>query len=109
MKVLVIGHPEAVLGFSLAGVQGVAVSTAEETNKALDEALATADVGIVLVTQNVSNLVQGRMDDSRAGRCERGTTFFERRIAPRNRCKNLAPVDWEFTLEWNRYLYDTRR
>ncbi len=65
MKVLVIGHPEAVLGFSLAGVQGVAVSTAEETNKALDEALVTPDVGIVLVTQDVSDLVQGRMDDLR--------------------------------------------
>jgi V/A-type H+/Na+-transporting ATPase subunit F len=65
MKVLVIGHPEAVLGFSLAGVQGVAVSTAEETNKALDEALATEDVGIVLITQDVSDLIQGRMDDLR--------------------------------------------
>lgn len=65
MKVLVIGHPEAVLGFSLAGVQGIAVSTAEETNKALDDALVTPDIGIVLVTQDVSNLVQGRMDDLR--------------------------------------------
>jgi vacuolar-type H+-ATPase subunit F/Vma7 len=65
MKVLVIGHPEAVLGFSLAGVQGIAVSTAEETNKALDDALVTPDIGIVLVTQDVSNLVQERMDDLR--------------------------------------------
>lgn len=65
MKVLVIGHPEAVLGFSLAGVQGVAVTTPEETNKALDEALVSRDVGIILVTQDVSNQIQGRMDDLR--------------------------------------------
>lgn len=65
MKVLVIGHPQAVLGFSLSGVQGMAVTTADETNQALDEALARNDIGIVLVTQDVSALVQGRMDDLR--------------------------------------------
>jgi len=65
MKVLVIGHPEAVLGFSLAGVQGISVTTAEETNAALDEALTLKDVGIVLVTQDVSDLIQARMDDLR--------------------------------------------
>jgi V/A-type H+/Na+-transporting ATPase subunit F len=65
MKVLVIGHPQAVLGFSLSGVQGIAVSTADETNQAIDEALAREDVGIILVTQDVSSLVQSRMDDLR--------------------------------------------
>lgn len=62
MKVLVIGHPEAVLGFSLVGVQGKAASTAEEANQALDSALATEGVGIVLVTQDVSKLIEARMD-----------------------------------------------
>jgi vacuolar-type H+-ATPase subunit F/Vma7 len=65
MKVLVIGHPEAVLGFSLAGVQGIAVSSPEETNKALDEALLSEDIGIILVTQDVSSQIQSRMDDLR--------------------------------------------
>jgi vacuolar-type H+-ATPase subunit F/Vma7 len=65
MKVLVIGHPEAVLGFSLAGVNGVTVSTVEETNKALDEALASTDIGIILITQDVSSLIQTRMDQLR--------------------------------------------
>ena len=63
MKVLVIGHPEAVLGFSLVGVQGQAATTAEEVNQALDEALAPHDIGIVLVTQDVSRLIEARMDD----------------------------------------------
>jgi vacuolar-type H+-ATPase subunit F/Vma7 len=62
MKVLVIGHPEAVLGFSLVGVQGQAASTAEEANQALDSALAAEGVGIVLVTQDVSKLIEARMD-----------------------------------------------
>ena len=63
MKVLVIGHPNAVLGFSLAGVHGQAVTTSEELNQALDTALAAKDVGIILVTQDVAKLVQARMDD----------------------------------------------
>jgi vacuolar-type H+-ATPase subunit F/Vma7 len=63
MKVLVIGHPEAVLGFSLVGVAGKAVSTAAEANQALDEALSSSDIGIILVTQDVSKLIEARMDN----------------------------------------------
>jgi V/A-type H+/Na+-transporting ATPase subunit F len=62
MKVLVIGHPEAVLGFSLAGVGGRVASTADEVNQALDEAQASKDVGIVLVTQDVAELIPARME-----------------------------------------------
>ena len=62
MKILVIGHPEAVLGFSLAGVGGRAAATAAEVNQALDEAQASKDVGIVLVTQDVAKLIPARME-----------------------------------------------
>jgi V/A-type H+-transporting ATPase subunit F len=62
MKVLVIGHPEAVLGFSLAGVGGRVATTADEVNQALDEAQASKDVGIVLVTQDVAQLIPARME-----------------------------------------------
>jgi V/A-type H+-transporting ATPase subunit F len=65
MKVLVIGHPEAVLGFSLAGVEGISVSTPEEINKALDDALQTEEIGIILITQDASSLIQTRMDELR--------------------------------------------
>ena len=63
MKVLVLGHPEAVLGFSLAGVNGRAVTTAEEADRALDEGLGDHDTGIILVTQDVARLIQTRMDE----------------------------------------------
>jgi V/A-type H+-transporting ATPase subunit F len=63
VKVLVIGHPEAVLGFSLAGVNGRAVTSAEEANKALDEALASKENGIILVTQDIAHMVQERVED----------------------------------------------
>ncbi len=63
MKVLVIGHPEAVLGFSLAGVNGQAVTTAEEAGRALDVALASKEIGIVLVTQDIAGMLQARVED----------------------------------------------
>ncbi len=62
MKVMVIGHPDAVLGFSLVGVQGVPATTPTEANRALDEALSRPDVGIILVTDDISAKIQGRMD-----------------------------------------------
>jgi len=63
MKVRVIGHSDAVLGFSLAGVSGRVVTRAVDTNQALDEALASKEIGIILVTQDVARLIQTRMDD----------------------------------------------
>ena len=62
MKILVIGHPDAVLGFSLAGVGGIPAATADEVNKALDEAQADKDIGIVLVTQEVAAMIPARME-----------------------------------------------
>ena len=63
MKILVIGHPDAVLGFSLAGVGGKVALTADAVNQALDEAQAAKDVGIVLVTQEVAALIPARMEN----------------------------------------------
>lgn len=62
MKVLVIGHPEAVLGFSLVGVQGQVATSAAEVHQALDDALSAPSVGIVLVTEDVAGLIEVRMD-----------------------------------------------
>jgi V/A-type H+-transporting ATPase subunit F len=61
MRILVIGHPEAVLGFSLVGVHGQAATSAEEVNQALDNALSSPAVGIILVTQDVAELIEPRM------------------------------------------------
>lgn len=62
MKLMVVGNPDAVLGFSLVGVGGRPATTAEEVNRALDEVLATPDVGIILVTEDASLLAGTRMD-----------------------------------------------
>lgn len=61
MRILVIGHPEAVLGFSLVGVHGQVATSADEVNQALDDALASPEVGIILVTEDVARLIEPRM------------------------------------------------
>jgi V/A-type H+-transporting ATPase subunit F len=63
MKVQVIGHPEAVLGFSLVGMEGQVATNTEEANQALDNALATKDIGIILITQDVAGWIESRMDE----------------------------------------------
>ena len=62
---MVVGHRDAVLGFSLAGVPGLIATTAQEVDQALDDVLAIPDVGIVLVTDDVGSLIEGRMDQLR--------------------------------------------
>jgi vacuolar-type H+-ATPase subunit F/Vma7 len=65
MKLMVIGNPAAVLGFSLVGVDGRVATTAEDANQALDTILAAPDVGIVLVTEDISALIEARMESLR--------------------------------------------
>jgi V/A-type H+/Na+-transporting ATPase subunit F len=63
MRILVIGHPEAVLGYSLVGVEGKQATSADEANQALDNALADSTIGIILVTGDVSAMIRSRMDN----------------------------------------------
>lgn len=58
---MVIGHPEAVLGFSLVGLHGKPAASAAEANLALDSVLQDPEVGIVLVTSDVAALIGSRM------------------------------------------------
>lgn len=60
MKIRVIGHLQAVQGFALVGLHGVHAKTETEVNQALDEALADAETGIVIMTSDAADLVRNR-------------------------------------------------
>jgi V/A-type H+/Na+-transporting ATPase subunit F len=62
MKVFVIGHPEAVLGFSLVGLPVQVATSAGEANQALDGVLEDPTIGIVIVTSDVAALIEPRMN-----------------------------------------------
>ena len=65
MNVRIIGHPEAVQGFALVGIQGEIALNAEEANAALDNALAIKDVGIILVTDDAAAMIESRIEVQR--------------------------------------------
>lgn len=62
MKVVVIADQDAVVGFSLAGVQGFIVETEEETRKAFEQATTMKDVGILLMTERIAQLIREKVD-----------------------------------------------
>jgi V/A-type H+-transporting ATPase subunit F len=63
MQLLVIGPPDAVLGFSLVGVQGQSVTSAAEASQALETALSNPEVGIILITEDLAKLIEPRMQE----------------------------------------------
>lgn len=65
MKIVVVGHPDAVLGFSLVGVRGYVATTEKGADAAMDAAQADADVGIILITESTADLIRGRVDQLR--------------------------------------------
>ena len=63
MRIWVVGNEDATLGFSLVGVDGRAVHDAEELRLALDEALADASIGRLLVTRDGAGWARLRIDE----------------------------------------------
>lgn len=62
MRTIVIADEDTVLGFSLAGVQGVIVSTEEETRQAFEQATRQEGVGIVVLTERVAQHIREAVD-----------------------------------------------
>lgn len=65
MKIVVIGNQEAVLGFSLVGVEGKVATSVMEINRLLDEVLLDREVGIVLITSEAAAKIELRMNELR--------------------------------------------
>ena len=59
MRLFVIGHEDAVLGFSLAGVDGFVTEDPEAALQKLREVASRGDTGIVLITAGIA----GRMGE----------------------------------------------
>ena len=62
MKTVVIADEDTVLGFSLAGVQGMIVTSEEEIRAAFAKATHLEDVGILLITERVAEVIRETVD-----------------------------------------------
>jgi len=62
MKFFIIGDPDTVLGFSLAGIDGQVVETPEETSAALKMAFQKEDLGVIAITERAANKIRREVD-----------------------------------------------
>ncbi len=60
---LISNNVDTQTGFRLAGIEGVVVHTADEVREALDQALATPDIGVILMAERLVPLCQERVSD----------------------------------------------
>lgn len=62
MRYFIIGDEDAVLGFGLVGVYGQSASTPEQAQQAFSLALEDKEVGIVIITERVAELIRPLVD-----------------------------------------------
>lgn len=58
---LISNNHDTAVGMRLAGIDGVIAHTREEVEAALDQAVSTADIGIVLMTEGLGDLCPERV------------------------------------------------
>lgn len=62
MKYFIIGDEDAVLGFGMVGVQGRTARNPQETEAAFKTALSDPEVGIIIITERLSELIRPLVD-----------------------------------------------
>lgn len=65
---LISDNIDTQMGMRLSGVEGVVVHTAEETAKALDEAMEMQDVGVILMTEIAVKQIRDKVYDYKLNR-----------------------------------------
>ena len=62
MRYFIIGDEDAVLGFGLVGVEGKAVRNVEQAQEAFTTVLDQSDIGIIMITERVADLIRPQVD-----------------------------------------------
>ena len=62
MTYYVIGDDDTVLGFGMVGVRGAAVMDADQAETAFRQALQDRDVGILIITERIAELIRPLVD-----------------------------------------------
>ena len=62
MRYAIIGDEDTVLGFELVGVSGQIVRTEEDARRAFDAALEDKDVGIIIITERIADMIRPLVD-----------------------------------------------
>ncbi len=68
MKFFCIADEDTLRGFRLAGIDGRVVTTAEESRRAIEDALRLPDCGIIIITADAADKVRDLVDAVRLER-----------------------------------------
>jgi len=62
LKYFIIGDEDSVLGFGMVGVKGRSVRNAQEAEEAFRSVLKDREVGIVVITERIAELIRPLVD-----------------------------------------------
>ncbi len=62
MKYAIIGDEDAVMGFGIVGVRGRVAANAEEARRAFEALRQEPDIGIILITERVAEMIRPLME-----------------------------------------------
>ena len=62
MKFFVIGDEHTVAGFGLVGIEGRSATDSSQAKEALGYAIGRKDVGVVLITEDIAELIRDEVD-----------------------------------------------
>jgi len=62
MRYFIIGDEDAVLGFGLVGVAGEVAQSTAQAQEAFSEAMEQSDIGIIIITERVADLIRPKVD-----------------------------------------------
>lgn len=62
MRYFIIGDEDAVLGFGLVGVAGAVAQSTAQAREAFSQALEQSDIGIIIITERVADLIRPQVD-----------------------------------------------
>jgi len=62
MKYAIIGDEDSVLGFGIVGVPGQIATNAQEAKQAFAATLEDSDVGIIIMTEQVADMMRSTVD-----------------------------------------------
>ena len=68
MQFLCIGDEDTARGFRLAGITAIAVTTAEQARAILEDAVASPDCGIIIITEKEAALIRPEVEAVRLER-----------------------------------------
>ena len=68
MQFICIGDEDTARGFRLAGIIAIAVTTADQARAILEDAVASPDCGIIIITEKAAAMIRQEVDTIRLER-----------------------------------------